>query len=146
MSSRQGVESRDVLCPSVLVMGAWGEREHERADSPIFPQGTGVNRRCSRGNQVCNGPTQSPAEENAWIPNPVRGILLHKDTLDSCIWKLNLGLEEVEVLHHGKRYLLRTPLKGVCGKVLQGAGVAIPPPVREVKEEDPAAKAPSSIL
>ncbi len=35
-------------------------------------------------------------------------------------------LEKVEVLHHGKRYLLRTPLKGVCGKVLQGAGVAIP--------------------
>ncbi len=55
-------------------------------------------------------------------------------------------IEEVEVLHHGKRYLLRTLLKGVCGKVLQGAGVAIPPPVREVKEEDPAAKAHSSAL
>lgn len=49
-------------------------------------------------------------------------------------------LEQVEVLHHGKRYLLRTPLKGACGKVLQGAGVAIPPPVREVKETDSAAK------
>ena len=44
-------------------------------------------------------------------------------------------LEEVEVRHQGKRYLLRTLLKGVCGKVLQGAGVAIPPSVREVKEE-----------
>jgi len=43
-------------------------------------------------------------------------------------------LEEVEVVHQGKRYLLRTPLKGVCGKVLQG-GVAIPPPVREVGGE-----------
>jgi transposase len=53
-------------------------------------------------------------------------------------------LEEVEVLHRGKRYLLRPPLKGVCGKVLQGAGVGIPPPVREVKEEDPhGAKTPS---
>ena len=46
-------------------------------------------------------------------------------------------LEEVEVRHQGKRYLLRPPLKGVCGKVLQGAGVAIPPPVREVKKGDP---------
>jgi len=46
-------------------------------------------------------------------------------------------LEEIEVLHLGKHYLLRSPLKGVCGKVLQGAGVAIPPPVREVKKGDP---------
>ena len=46
-----------------------------------------------------------------------------------------LTLEKVEVRHRGKRYLLRTPLKGVCGKVLQGAGVAIPPSVREVNEE-----------
>lgn len=44
-------------------------------------------------------------------------------------------LEEVEVLHQGKRYLLRPPLKGVCGKVLQGAGVAIPPPVSPVRED-----------
>jgi hypothetical protein len=45
-------------------------------------------------------------------------------------------LEEVEVRHQGKRYLLRTPFKGVCSKVLQGAGVAIPPPVNPVGEED----------
>ncbi|MFQ6117374.1 MAG: IS1634 family transposase [Candidatus Bipolaricaulia bacterium] len=44
-------------------------------------------------------------------------------------------LEEVEVVHRGKRYLLRPPLKGVCGKVLQGAGVAIPPPVSPVRED-----------
>jgi len=44
-------------------------------------------------------------------------------------------LEEVEVLHHGKRYRLRTPLKGVCGKVLQGVGVVIPPPVNPVRED-----------
>jgi hypothetical protein len=45
-------------------------------------------------------------------------------------------LEEVEVRHQGKRYLFRTPLKGVCGKVLQGAGVAIPPPVSPVGKEE----------
>ena len=55
-------------------------------------------------------------------------------------------LEKVEALHHGKRYLLCTPLNGVCGKVLQGAGVTIPPPVREVREEDPAAKTSSLVL
>ncbi len=83
-------------------------------------------------------------------------LLMHELTqrLNKRGWKLEWAdilrdlreLEEVAVLHHGKRYLLRTPLKGVCGKVLQGAGVAIPPPVREVKEEDPAAKTPSSAL
>jgi hypothetical protein len=41
-------------------------------------------------------------------------------------------VREVEVRHGGKRYLLRTPLKGVAGQVFQAAGVAIPPPVREV--------------
>ena len=46
-----------------------------------------------------------------------------------------MELEEVEVVHHGKRYLLRTPLKGVCGKVLQGVGVAIQPPVKPVRED-----------
>ena len=43
------------------------------------------------------------------------------------------ALEEVEVRHQGKRYLLRTPLQGICGKVLQAVGVAIPPPVREAE-------------
>jgi hypothetical protein len=43
-------------------------------------------------------------------------------------------LEEVEVQHQGKRYLLRTPLEGVCGRVLQATGVAIPPPVTPVRE------------
>ncbi len=71
-------------------------------------------------------------------------LLMHELThrLNKRGWKLEWAnilrnlreLGEVEVLHHGKRYLLRTPLKGVCGKVLQGVGVAIPPPVREVKE------------
>lgn len=44
------------------------------------------------------------------------------------------ALEEVKVRHQGKHYLLRTPLKGVCGKVLQAVGVAIPPTVREVEQ------------
>ncbi len=78
-------------------------------------------------------------------------LLMHELTqrLNTRGWKLEWAdilrdletLEEVEVRHQGKRYLLRTPLKGVCGKVLQGAKVAIPPPVSPVsKEEDCGAK------
>ena len=40
-------------------------------------------------------------------------------------------LRTVEVEQDGKRYALRSPLHGVCGKVLQAVGVAVPPPVRE---------------
>ena len=40
------------------------------------------------------------------------------------------ALQEVEVQQDGERYRLRLPLQGVCGKVLQAVGVAIPPPVR----------------
>ena len=40
---------------------------------------------------------------------------------------------EVEVMHEGKKYLLRSPLQGVCGKVLKAVGVAIPPLVAETK-------------
>jgi hypothetical protein len=39
-------------------------------------------------------------------------------------------LEEVEVEHDGKRFLLRTEAKGSCGKVFQAAGVALPPTLR----------------
>ena len=72
-------------------------------------------------------------------------LLMHELTqwLNKRGWKLEWAdilrdlreLEQVELLHHNKRYLLRTPLKGVCGKVLQAAGVAIPPPVRPIQEE-----------
>jgi len=41
-------------------------------------------------------------------------------------------LRHIEVQQDGKRYLLRPPLQGVCGKVLQAVGVAVPPPVRDV--------------
>jgi transposase len=41
-------------------------------------------------------------------------------------------LEEVEVEHDGKRFLLRTEAKGSCGKVFQAAGVALPPSLRQL--------------
>jgi len=37
-------------------------------------------------------PTQSPAEKDPWLPNPVRSILQHEDNLDSCTWELNLSM------------------------------------------------------
>jgi hypothetical protein len=40
-------------------------------------------------------------------------------------------LEEVEVEQDGKRLLLRTEAKGVCGKVFQAVGVSLPPAVRQ---------------
>jgi hypothetical protein len=43
------------------------------------------------------------------------------------------SLSEVEIRQGEDTYLLRTPLKGVTGKVLQAAGVAIPPSVKPVK-------------
>ena len=41
------------------------------------------------------------------------------------------ALQEVEVEMQGKTLYLRTDLRGVCHKVLQAAGVATPPTVRE---------------
>jgi hypothetical protein len=41
-------------------------------------------------------------------------------------------LEEVEVLQGEKRFLLRTETAGVCGKVFQAVGVALPPTVRHL--------------
>ena len=43
------------------------------------------------------------------------------------------SLSEVEVSQGEDTYLLRTPLKGVTGKVLQSVGVAIPPSVKPVR-------------
>ncbi|MEW6213929.1 MAG: IS1634 family transposase [Nitrospirota bacterium] len=42
-------------------------------------------------------------------------------------------LYEVEIEHEGKKYLLRSPLQGMCGKVLKAVGVAVPPSVTETK-------------
>ncbi len=44
-------------------------------------------------------------------------------------------LEDVEVEHDGKRFLLRTEAQGSCGKVFQAAGVALPPTVRQLTSE-----------
>ncbi len=41
-------------------------------------------------------------------------------------------LEEVEVARDGKRFLLRSESAGVCGKVFQAAGVAMPPTVTQI--------------
>jgi len=40
------------------------------------------------------------------------------------------ALDQAEVRESDQRYLLRSPLQGVAGKVLQAAGVAVPPSVR----------------
>jgi Transposase DDE domain len=39
-------------------------------------------------------------------------------------------LQEIEVEQDGKRFILRTPVSGVAGKVFQSAGVALPPQIR----------------
>ena len=41
-------------------------------------------------------------------------------------------LRLVEVEHEGKRFWLRSEVQGLCGKVFQAAGVAVPPTVRQV--------------
>jgi len=47
------------------------------------------------------------------------------------------ALDQAEVREGDQRYLLRGPLQGVAGKVLQAAGVAIPPPVRPAENVVP---------
>jgi len=41
-------------------------------------------------------------------------------------------LQVVDVEHEGKRFRLRSELTGVCGRVLQAAGVAVPPAVAQL--------------
>lgn len=41
-------------------------------------------------------------------------------------------LEEIEIMQDEKRFLLRSEAQGVCGKVFQSVGVAMPPTVRQV--------------
>jgi transposase len=45
-------------------------------------------------------------------------------------------LEEIELEQDGKRFLLRSEAQGVCGKVFQAAGVAMPPTVRLISNEN----------
>jgi len=47
------------------------------------------------------------------------------------------ALDEAEVREGDNWYLLRGPLQGVAGKVLQATGVAIPPPVRPLENVVP---------
>jgi transposase len=42
------------------------------------------------------------------------------------------ALEEVEVIHQNKRFLLRNETQGTCGKVFQATAVKMPPTVRQV--------------
>ena len=44
-------------------------------------------------------------------------------------------LEEVEIKQDGKRFLLRSQTKGVCGKVFQAVGVSLPPTLRQIELE-----------
>lgn len=46
-------------------------------------------------------------------------------------------LEEIEVEQDGTRLLLRTEVKGVCGKVFQAVGVALPRTVRQSPRRRP---------
>lgn len=41
------------------------------------------------------------------------------------------SLEETELVHQGKRFILRDEARGACGKVFQAAGVAMPPAIRQ---------------
>lgn len=43
-------------------------------------------------------------------------------------------LEETEIEHQGKRFIVRSETKGVAGIVYQAAGVALPPTVRRAEE------------
>ena len=42
------------------------------------------------------------------------------------------ALEQVEVCHEGKRFLLRSELQGSCGALFRAAGVAIPPTLQQL--------------
>lgn len=46
-------------------------------------------------------------------------------------------LTETEIVHQGKRFVLRKEAKGICGRVFQAAGVALPPTIRQITEESP---------
>jgi len=47
------------------------------------------------------------------------------------------ALDQTEVRESDQRYLLRSPLQGVAGKVLRAAGVAVPPSVQPIENVVP---------
>ena len=71
-------------------------------------------------------------------------LLLRKDLEDRLTavelkpeWRALLAdldrLQEIEAEQDGKRFILRTPVTGVAGKVFQAMGIALPPNIREAK-------------
>ena len=64
-----------------------------------------------------------------------------QDRIDAKKWKLEWAdivrdvdaIEEVEVTHDNKQFIIRNEVSGVAGKALQAAGVALPPVLRETK-------------
>ncbi|MGH8534348.1 MAG: IS1634 family transposase, partial [Gammaproteobacteria bacterium] len=45
------------------------------------------------------------------------------------------ALQEFDVQYQHKHFLLRSEVKGTCGKVMQAMGVALPPTVRQLAQE-----------
>jgi transposase len=64
-----------------------------------------------------------------------------QDRIDAKKWKLEWAdivrdvdaIEEVEITHENKQFIIRNEVSGVAGKALQAAGVALPPVLRELK-------------
>ena len=46
-------------------------------------------------------------------------------------------LQEIELEQDGKRFLLRTPITGVAGRLFQAVGVALPPNIQEIPLPNP---------
>ncbi len=44
------------------------------------------------------------------------------------------SLEKVEIEHEGKRFLMRNELKGICGRIFQSVGIAVPKNLKQVDE------------
>ena len=42
------------------------------------------------------------------------------------------ALQQVKIEENGKQLAIRSQCKGVCGKVFQAVGVAMPPTIREI--------------
>ena len=42
------------------------------------------------------------------------------------------ALQQITIEENGKRLSIRTQCKGVCGKVFQAVGVALPPTIMEI--------------
>jgi hypothetical protein len=86
---------------------------------------------------------QSDAAIRGHVFSSFLALVLRKALQDLCAtagfkpeWqdvRLDLDrLQEVELAHHGKRFILRTPTTGVAGKLFQVVGAALPPNIREL--------------